>query len=166
MTETEPLASEIRRSVSGETWFGPSLAVVLDGVDARAAACCPDGASHSIGEIVAHVAVWARYATYRFEGGAPRELDEDDWPSAAIPDEQSWELVRADALASCESAAQAVAGLAAEALDAVSDSTPRDELGEPVTLRRIASGLAQHVAYHSGQIAVLKRLSGSRRSPL
>ncbi|MDZ4178009.1 MAG: hypothetical protein U1E29_02060, partial [Coriobacteriia bacterium] len=80
MNSAVSLAAEVRRSVSGETWFGPSLSELLAGVDAGRAAERVDGVPHSIWELVLHLAVWARYAAYRFEGGVPRELDEANWP--------------------------------------------------------------------------------------
>jgi len=46
------------------------------------------------------------------------------------------------------------------ALDLVDESTPHDDNGEPVTLSRSAAGVAQHTAYHCGQVTVLKQALG------
>jgi hypothetical protein len=40
-----------------------------------------------------------------------------------------------------------------------------DGTGEPVTLRRVASGLSQHIAYHAGQIALVKQLVAHGGAP-
>lgn len=165
MNSAESLASDVRRSVSGETWFGPSLTEVLAGVDARRAAERVDGVAHSIWELVLHLAVWARYAGYRFEGGVPHELDEANWPPVLDTRETAWAAALDEALGACEHAARTLAALSDGVLDAVDTNTPMDATGEPVTLRRVASGLSQHVAYHAGQIALVKQLIAHGGAP-
>lgn len=112
-----------------------------------------------------HLAVWARYAGYRFEGGVPRELDEANWPPVLDTGETAWAAVREDALDACERAARRLAALSDGVLDAIDTNTPMDGTGEPVTLRRVASGLSQHVAYHAGQIALVKQLIAHGGAP-
>lgn len=165
MISAEFLASEVRRSVSGHAWFGPSLAEILAGVDAERATQRVDGVPYSIWELVSHVAVWARYAAYRLDGGVPRELDELDWPPIPDVGEGAWATARDDTSDACEHAARALAALSDEALDVVDRDTPTDAAGDPVTLRRIVSGLSQHVAYHAGQIALIKRILASSTAP-
>lgn len=157
--ELESLAAELRRSMSGETWFGPSVSVLLGDVDFSSASRVAAGEPHSIAQIVFHMAVWARYAAYRFSGGEPRELDEANWPETSEVDDAAWTAAREGLLGAYERAACALLAMAPEQLDAVDDSTPVDADGVPVTLRRVAAGLAQHGAYHAGQIAVIKRLT-------
>lgn len=153
----QSLAAEIRRSISGETWFGPSLSVLLQDVDAHEANRSVNGIAHSLWSLASHLAAWARYAGYRFQGGPARELEEENWPVGA-GGETEWSDARASVFAAYESAAAALETLTEEALDVVDALTPVDDMGEPVTLRRIAAGLAQHAAYHAGQIAVTKHL--------
>ncbi|MDZ4179133.1 MAG: DinB family protein, partial [Coriobacteriia bacterium] len=124
-----------------------------------------DGVPHSIWELVLHLAVWARYAAYRFEGGVPRELDEANWPPVLDAGEISWAAARDDAFDACERAARALAALSDSVLDAVDTNTPMDAMGEPVTHRRVAFGLSQHVAYHAGQIALVKQLIAHGGAP-
>ena len=74
------LRSVLRRSFDGHSWHGPSLADVLDGVDARAALAHPVAGAHSIWELTHHLMAWTREVTRRLEGqpaGMPRE---GDWP--------------------------------------------------------------------------------------
>jgi len=165
MDNVPALAAEIRRSVSGETWFGPSPLELLEGIDAAQARQHVEGAVHSIWQLTSHLSVWARYATYRFEGGVPRELDEENWPVPTNDDEHGWSQTREELVDAYERAAEALSTLSVENLDTVDDLTPRDENGEPVTLRRVAAGLAQHAAYHAGQIAVIKQLEESLAAP-
>ncbi|MHB1137166.1 MAG: DinB family protein [Coriobacteriia bacterium] len=163
--DSKALVEELRRSMSGQTWFGPPLAELIADVDATAASRHVTGTSHSIWEIVSHLGVWARYAAYRFRGGVPRELDEENWPPIPCADEQAWATACEALFAAYDEAADALSILPAERLDAVDPTTPVDQDGEPVTLRRVAAGLAQHAAYHAGQIAVIKRLSADESAP-
>lgn len=162
--EAASLSAEIRRSVSGETWFGPSLSELLLDVDAHEASDGVGALTHPIWEIVEHLAVWARYAAYRFEGGFPRELDEENWPRGE-GDQQAWSQARAALFTAYEDAASALDAVPPDRLDAADATTPADANGQPVTLRRIAAGLAQHAAYHAGQIASIKALVRSDASP-
>lgn len=160
----ESLSAEIRRSIAGETWFGPSLSELLQDVDAREASTNVNGVAHSIWEIAGHCSVWARYATYRFGGGAPRDLDEENWPAGG-GDKLAWSQARDALFAAYEGAASTLVALPPDALDAADPSTPIDANGDPVTLRRLAAGLAQHAAYHAGQIASIKALARTESAP-
>lgn len=163
--ETARLNAELRRCMSGQTWFGPSLTAVLEGVDAATASRRAPGVAHSIWQIVCHLGVWARYAAYRFEGGVPRELDEDDWPPASSADDVGWASAREAMFAAYREAERALDAMTAERLDGIEPTTPVDADGEPVTLRRVAAGLAQHAAYHAGQIAIIKQLLADADAP-
>lgn len=163
--ETARLTGELRRCMSGQTWFGPSLTAVLEGVDAATASRRAPGVAHSIWQIVCHLGVWARYAAYRFEDGVPRELDEDDWPPASSVDDVGWASAREAMFAAYREAERALGAMTAERLAGVEPTTPVDADGEPVTLRRVAAGLAQHAAYHAGQIAIIKQLLADPDAP-
>lgn len=162
MRETERLAAEIDAAVDGDPWYGSSLTAVLDGVDARTAATRPPGGGHCIWEIVLHVTSWARYVAYRLEGGAPSEPVDGDWPAIRSYDGAEWELAVAGMRSAHADLATVLSGLATDELDAVTAETPMDSQGSPVTLYRISSGIAQHDAYHVGQIAVLKRVLAAK----
>lgn len=163
MTGPESLAGEVTRAVGGDPWFGPSALAVLSGVDASIASASVPGASHSIWEIVLHMTVWADYVAYRLQGGVPRDPDES-WPAAATVDGGAWVRTLDDLHRAHEAVAKALSAIDSRELDAVADSTPRDDFGDPVTLRRVVEGVAQHAAYHVGQIAVLKQLLGVAKS--
>ncbi len=153
---TTQLASLLRASYDGDPWHGPSLAAVLDGVDAGRAARRPLVGRHSIWELVLHLTGWTREVSRRLAGGEPALPSDGDWPPVASTDPQSW----ADALRGLEHAHRAL-------VDAVA-ALPDDRWAQPVgdlrdpalgtgtTMGEMIVGLATHHAYHAGQVAMLR----------
>lgn len=157
MTNAQRLADEIRRAAEGEPWYGPSAKAVLAGVDASLANTSVPGATHTIWQIVLHTTVWARYVAKRVRGAAPHDPVEGNWPAVSATDEQAWATAVADLHSAHRQLVQALLDADDASLDLIDESTPHDDNGEPVTLSRSAAGVAQHTAYHCGQIAVLKQ---------
>lgn len=157
MRDNDLLAVEVRRAIEGDPWFGPSAMSLLAGMEAGFAYDRAPGVNHSIWEIVRHMTSWARYVAYRVAGGAPREPAEGDWPPVPSKDAVEWAEAVADLRRSHEELVRALDASADGALDVVAADTPVDDSGDPVTLRRAVVGVAQHDAYHCGQIAVLKQ---------
>jgi hypothetical protein len=154
------LIDDLQRAYDGDPWHGPSLTRVLDGVDARLAAARPIARAHSIWELVLHLTSWTREVARRLRGAAPAPPREGDWPSVPTPPtDDEWN--------------RALSGLAAANRDlvaAVGESTTdrlamrvgdeRDPaLGSGQTYGAMVRGLAQHHAYHGGQIILLRRAS-------
>src|SRR5271168_4223530 len=54
--ESSLIADQLRRAFDGDAWHGPALLELLRGVDAPTAAAKPVPDSHSIWELVMHVA--------------------------------------------------------------------------------------------------------------
>lgn len=160
MRNADRLADEVRRAAEGAPWYGPSATKVLEGVDAERAATHIAGATHSIWEIVLHTAVWARYMAKRVAGAPPHDPKEGNWPAVGATDATAWAEAVEDLMRAHLELASALAGADDAALDAIDDATPHDSLGEPVTIARGVAGVAQHTAYHCGQIAVLKQVLG------
>lgn len=158
VSNIDSLTGEIRRAVAGDPWFGPSAATLLANMDATTAALRPESASHSVWEIVRHMTSWARYVAGRVGGAPAGEPAEGDWPVVTATDAASWAEAVADLHRSHDELCEQLGKVLEESLDEVRPETPSDDNGEPVTLRRAVEGVAQHDAYHCGQIAVLKRL--------
>lgn len=156
MGEAEKLALELENAVAGDPWFGPSMIELLADVDAEHAAMRVTGMRHSIWEILLHTVGWAREVTRRFGGEEPAEPEGGNWPTISLVDEDAWVDVKAELLDVHEQAIEAILSLGNQ-LDAAPQEA-LDELGQPVTFGRIAAGLAQHVAYHAGQIAIAKQV--------
>jgi uncharacterized damage-inducible protein DinB len=156
--ETEMIADEVGRALDGDAWHGPSISEALVSVDSETAAGRPIPGAHSIWEIVLHMTAWANEVERRLRERANPLPDEDDWPPVRDADSSSWESARG-----------ALRDAHARLRQTIRDFSPV-RLGEPVRFGAdehdegsfyvMLHGLAQHDAYHTGQIAMLKRAVG------
>lgn len=147
-TEGARITDQLRRMYDGPAWHGPALAPLLADVTARQASARPLPNAHSIWEIVLHLAAWLRIARERLSATQTRDhTDAENWPPAA----GSWP----DTLAALEreqrSLEQAILSFPDPRLD---DPAPASE---PQTFYILLHGVIQHVAWHAGQIAILKK---------
>lgn len=147
---------ELHRSFHGDAWHGPALGQILADVGAAEAAERPLDA-HSIWEITLHSTAWIEEVTRRLDGGVPSLPERGDWPAITEFTEEAW----AEALASLGRAHAAlqrsVESFPAERLSEIVGAATRDApLGTGVAFGEMLHGLAQHNAYHGGQIALLK----------
>ena len=156
MRETERLARLFREAISGQPWHGPSLAAVLEGLDAAMAAARPIDSAHSIGEIVLHLTGWTREVARRLDGGTPQPPASGDWPAL---DEVEWSAARADLFSAHEELLAALARFADAQLDGVIGGERDAPLGAGVSYRDMILGALQHDAYHGAQIAILRKAS-------
>lgn len=138
------LADQLRRLVNGDAWHGPNLTQLLEGVTASLAA--QKVGPHSIAALVAHIDFWNRELIAVVEGQAYRNVPEaEQWVVG------EWEALRAAAFANGIRLAELVGGLEDAAL-------ARKIENRSYTLEVLLHGIAQHTAYHLGQIAWAKRL--------
>jgi uncharacterized damage-inducible protein DinB len=143
--EVERLIDQLERAMDGDAWHGdPVMSVLARPGYAQADAAPPNGA-HSIRDIVRHMTAWTREVHRRVIG-------------APVAGEAAW---RAE-IAALEAAHQALLADLRNMTDTQlfePTSDPRNrETGEGVTKYVLLHGLAQHHAYHSGQIAILAKL--------
>ena len=155
-----PLAKQILDSLDkahhGDAWYGPSTESLLAGLTAADAARRPLGSVHSIWELVLHMIAWQNEVGRRLGGSAPAWPEEGDWQDIDTPNEEDWERAKA---ALADSTRRLIEHLATPWIDyAAPVGTVRSrELGTGVTLAETVIGLLQHNAYHTGQIALLRR---------
>src|SRR5882724_9993290 len=95
-TEAQRIASQMRRSVEGPAWHGPSLKEILEGVDAGMAAARPLAGVHDIWELVNHILAWQEVALATLQGGAYETLaGAADWPLVGDQTESAWQTTLA-----------------------------------------------------------------------
>jgi uncharacterized damage-inducible protein DinB len=152
------LLVQIRHTHAGDPWYGAPRTRFLDGLSAERAAHRPLGSPHSLWELVLHMTSWTNEVRRRLGGAAPALPAEGDWPAIADASEAGW--------------ARAKDALAAAHIALVNDAerlTPQDlarqvgeqrdaPLGAGLNQARMLVGLAQHDAYHIGQLALVRRL--------
>ena len=159
ITAIDRIIDELRRAHDGEAWHGSSVAALLDGVSAAAAAARPVPGAHTIWELVLHMTTWRNEVTRRLYRGVAEPLEMEDWPPMSEASEEAWEAARAALAGAHTNLIQAVAKLPAARLDDVLEDRrdPPEKSEKGVSYYVLLHGIAQHDAYHAGQIAMLKR---------
>ncbi len=153
----ESLSESIARSVAGDPWHGPSLAALLAGVTDAEAAARPIGAAHTIGELVLHAAAWMDEVAARLRGATPGEPEAGDWPAPC-----AWPEARARLEAAHGRLQRALADFPEARLGEVVGGERVAALGTGVTFEAMLIGVAEHNAYHGGQVALLLRALRAR----
>lgn len=148
---------ELRRSLHGPAWHGPALLEALGDVTAEEAKARPLAGVHAIGEIAVHSLAWIEEVTRRVRGGPPALPERGDWSGVVPGSPEAW-IALLDLLRRAgESLEQAVAEFAADRLlEKVGGPVHDPALGSGVSYAVMLHGVAQHNAYHGGQVSLLK----------
>jgi uncharacterized damage-inducible protein DinB len=150
--ETSRIADQLRRAFDGEAWHGPSLLEILRGVNAAAAAARPLPRSHSIWEIVRHIAVWDAVARRRMGGEVVQPTPEEDWPAVSETSPGAWHNALHHLRRTHDTLVDAVSTFPVSRLQ---ERIPGKE-EDYYTFYYMLHGIVQHELYHAGQIALLK----------
>jgi uncharacterized damage-inducible protein DinB len=155
MLDLEILADQISRAYRGESWHGPSVREVLEGVSAEDAAAHPVRGAHSIWEIVLHLVGGYRLVLGRVRGEHAQLSPDEEWPPVAEPSSEAWREIQRTLEELNQQLQAAVRAFPADRLS--------QELGSPYPAYIQFCGAPQHDLYHAGQIVILKKaLSASR----
>jgi uncharacterized damage-inducible protein DinB len=153
--DVEMLADQISRAFRGESWHGPSVLEVLEGVSAEDAAAHPIPGAHSIWEIVLHLTGGYRLVLRRVRGERAQLSPEEEWPPVAESSAEAWHQSQHTLDELNQQLQSAVRAFPAERLSL--------ELGSEYSAFIQFCGTPQHDLYHAGQIVALKKaLSASR----
>ena len=163
MSEIDRLSHLLREAIDGTPWHGPSLRSALDGIDVAAAAARPIAQAHSAWEIVLHLTGWTREVANRLEGKGPGPPALGDWPEIGPVDEGRWNAARDDLFSAHEELVAALGRFPESRLSDRIGGARDAPLGTGVSYREMILGALQHDAYHSGQIALLKKGSHAPR---
>jgi uncharacterized damage-inducible protein DinB len=150
MTEIERITDQLKRSFEGPSWHGPAVLEALQGVTAIEAARRPLAGTHTIWELVLHMAVWEDTVRRRALGEAFDPSAEQDWPAVTDTGEAAWR----EALRALQSG-----NLALRCVVAAYDPERLEMLLDPGggTAYVQFHGAVQHDLWHAGQIVVLKK---------
>jgi uncharacterized damage-inducible protein DinB len=159
MSDIQFLRDQLRKGFSDDPWHGPATTVLLGDVTAEEAAAYPVPGAHCVWEIVLHMISWQNEVRRRLSGRQPDMPEEGDWPEVVEVSAEAWRRDQERLAASLDEVLKTLGDLRDGDLDrtggSLSDRDPA--LGTGVTLRAMVNGLVQHTAYHSGQIALLRK---------
>jgi uncharacterized damage-inducible protein DinB len=149
-SEAALIADQLRRAFYGEAWHGPAVIELLADVDAAAAAAKPLAETHSIWELLMHIAAWDSAAVVRLGGEKCQPTGSDNFPLVSKATEAAWRKTVDATKRTHDKLVKTVAGLP--------DSRLRDRVpGKRYDFYHMLHGIAQHELYHAGQIAILKK---------
>jgi uncharacterized damage-inducible protein DinB len=153
------LVGALERAHDGSPWHGPSRADVLQGITAAEAAWRPAPDAHSIWELVLHMRSWTLEVLRRAQGGVPSMPEDGDWPDVPAVSEAAWRECQASLDAAHEALLAFVRTRTDEQLDTRVKDRPGDAPGTAIRLGGMIRSLGEHDIYHTGQVAMLKRLA-------
>ena len=143
--ETTNIGRLIENTFNGGAWHGPSLLEAIKEIPA-AVAVRKNPASHSIIELVLHMASWRNFVTKRLLGENAFEVSDKE----NFPQSEDWDF-----------AIEKIKKSQVDLLDALR-KFPVERLVETVPAREydfytMLHGIIQHDIYHTGQVVLLKK---------
>ncbi len=152
------LSGRLRRTITGPMWHGPSLREALDGMTAADAVERPMRSMKTVWEIVLHVTARAERARLLMDGmGLEEPTLEEDWPPIPSPcTAAAWESSQARM-------ADAYRSMAVRVCEVISSGFLKVVEPRGYNVATMADGVAEHGAYHAGQIVLLRKEITLRR---
>lgn len=158
MTETARIKDQLQRAFSGDAWYGSSLIEILADVSAKKAAAHLFPNALSIWELVLHLTFTEEIMLRRIEGEQAAISGDEDFPKVFDSSEAAWQNALEKLQASHEKLKNAIDKLENEKLDEKLKTYDHSKY-------HLLHGLIQHLVYHAGQIALLKKFLNSANDP-
>ena len=154
MNWIQHFTKELVKGHESEPWHGPSTKSLLDGLTHKEAAAYVISNSHSIWEITLHMDAWQREVIRRLHSSFVPEIPEEgDWRAVLEVSDRAWQQAQNDLDSSLHELVRKLNTIA-------ESSTSEPDL----TLAGMLSGILQHNAYHSGQIAMARKVILQQRT--
>lgn len=135
--------------VADARWFIPLL-TTLDKIEIGMARFKPWPEAHNIWEHLLHIQFWLKEGMLRMDG--EREDPEADFPSPPDePSEEMWDEFRGSVRGSLETLLDQIRAIPDDQIDAPC-------VGLEIARGELVAGLLAHLAYHLGQIRLLRGL--------
>ena len=158
MSTSENFSHELQNVLSGDPWYGSPVYTILKGVTFETAYEKPPGSIHNIAEIVLHMIAWTEEVMDRMNGLPSGVPTSGDWPKTGSPDEQKWQNYVEDLKLVNVNLIGIIQNFPPDQWNEPTNDERNGEQGTGVTYEELINGLIQHHIYHSGQIALLKRI--------
>lgn len=150
LSEAERIGEQLKRSVRGMAWHGPSLLEILQDVTADEALARPVAGTHTIAELVLHVTAWLQAVERGLDTGTTQLTATEDWPAVQQP--FNW----AGAVDALRDASKQLGARISRLPDDAFERTVRGSDQEYSTYV-LLHGVVQHNLYHAGQLMLLKK---------
>lgn len=145
MNKCEEIAGDYRRATIAGAWYGPSLAELLKCITPEQAVTKPQGATHSIRELLQHLLLWnERIRKTNETCPMPKWEAEKEWGEAPI----AWNELLERWNTSRDLLEERLRTFPVEYL---AKQTP----GRTYPYEFLLHGIVQHTIWHSGQIAMV-----------
>ena len=148
-TEAHYLADRLQRIGFSDPWYGDCVFKILDGVTAEQAARRV-GNAHTIWEIVKHITASAIVDTKRLQGEFAREPEDGNWWPKPGSGEEQWQADLNGLRVAIQDLSKAIHELAESEYE-------KSLMNTAHTFREQMHEAIEHVVYHAGQMAVLKK---------
>jgi uncharacterized damage-inducible protein DinB len=151
MSDAARIAEQLRNAFEGNAWHGPALLELLADIDPATAASHPLPETHSIWELVFHIAAWDDAVNRRIvERKALQLKAAQNFPPVKDKSSAAWKKAVAHLKKTHAALVKTAASLSDKQLN---ERVP----GKKYNVRFMLDGVAQHELYHAGQIAILKK---------
>lgn len=165
MTEIERIHNQLQNAFYRDSWIGPTVVTVLDGVTAQGAAMRPVDKAHSIWEITNHISFWENLVS-RLLQKEPVDTQKEsrlDWQPISDRTEEAWH----SSLVTLRQGHEHLAAIVASLDDSILEEKSA-EIGASFTVYELLHGIVQHDIYHAGQIGLLKKTAvfPAKKGPL
>jgi len=158
-TIADKLQTSLQQILAHDPWYGPATYDIFDGITFEMAYETPPGSVHNIAGILLHMLGWTQEVTARMGGQSAGDPAGGDWPDPGTPDEDKWKQLIADFKLANVTLAGVISNFPEDNWQSPINDTRYGEQDTGVSYEEMIDGLIQHHVYHSGQIALLKRIN-------
>lgn len=152
--EVDRIAALLTAEYGGEAWHGPSTYEILEGVTPEAAVFRPSPRVHNIAELVVHLTNWRIFVLEKLTGSESFDIilnSEADWSVIDELTPERWAEIQENLKETQDELLETLTRVHTARL---SESVP----GRRYNYYTLLHGLMHHDIYHSGQIALLKKM--------
>jgi uncharacterized damage-inducible protein DinB len=151
MKITDLIAQHVLEVHEGNNWTEVDVLSTLKDVSLKEATTRSKASTNSIASLVYHLTYWNRVIVKRSHGIFVASTEDNGFSGPVLHDEEDWNLLKADNIASAHELANAIRNFDEAALEL-------PILPEHATAYKNLQGSVEHVHYHLGQIVILKQL--------
>jgi uncharacterized damage-inducible protein DinB len=150
------IKEQLNAAFHGAAWHGPSVLEVVKDIKPKLAANRVQNV-HTIAELVYHITSWRIFASKRIQGDEEYEIktEKQNWGNLKTMDEFEWETLTMELSLSHDELMLALEEKNDKFLDEIVVGTEYDYY-------TLLNGIIQHDLYHTGQMAILKKMKSKK----